>query len=224
MKRHGLGAGVAIVGAILAATTAGAQTTKKVVLTPYFGMYAPTTNLLVAPGGEGSARHKAGPTLGLNASWWLTDRVAFELGGAYAYSDARTVSPELSPVVTSLRETRNAYVLLGSAKAMVGLFPADSKMSLRLGFGPAIISHGGSGYKDPDGKVTGRTDVGGAISLCSKIPITDRIAVRVRAEDYLYQAKLAFRSSVDPTDDVAFDKKFQSDLLFSAGLQFAFFR
>jgi hypothetical protein len=91
--------------------------------------------------------------------------------------------------------------------------------------GPAIINRGGTAYKDDEeGKFSGLTNVGGAASLCTRIPITGRVALRLRAEDYVYQSRLKFRDAADPTGSPSFDKKLQNDLIFSAGLQIGFAR
>jgi hypothetical protein len=75
-----------------------------------------------------------------------------------------------------------------------------------------------------DGKITGLTDVGGAISLCTRIPITRLVALRLRGENFMYSSKLGFEDPADRSNNFEFDSKFQNDLLFSAGLQFTFGR
>ena len=220
-------------GALLVAPSlGGAQTVRKVVLTPYAGVFAPTTNLAEfgAAGGGASAsinlKQKTALALGANASFWFTERTAVELGAAYAFSDAKGsvgVSGTGQDFAASMSD--NAYAILASAKLMVSLLPTTSPVNLRFGVGPALVSRGGSAYKaDEVGKLTGLTDFGGAVSLCTKVPITKLVALRVRGESFMYSAKLGFKDAVDPTNNFKFDSKFQNDLLFSAGLQFAFGR
>lgn len=209
---------------------AGGQTTRKLVITPYAGVFAPTTRLaeLAAAGGgvrvHANLKQKAAFALGGNASYWLSERTAIEVGGAYAFSDAKgsfTFVEQGDRFSASAAD--DAYAVMGSAKLMVSLLPQTSPMSLRFGVGPAIVHRGGDAYKaDADGKITGLTDVGGAISLCTKIPITKSLALRLRGENFMYSAKLGFEDPVDPSNNFKFDSKFQNDLLFSAGLQFGF--
>ena len=220
-------------GALLAVpTVAGGQTTRRLVITPYAGVFAPTTSLAkvgAAIGGESAnltLKQKSAFALGANASYWFTERTAVELGAAYAFSDAKaTAALNSTSEQFFLNQSQNAYAVLASAKLMVSMLPSTSPMSLRLGVGPALVTRGGSAYKsDEEGKFTGLTDVGGAFSLCTKIPITKLVAVRLRGESFMYSAKLRFEDPADPTNNFRFDSRFQSDLLFSAGLQFAFGR
>jgi outer membrane protein W len=218
-------AAVILVG--LSSANAAAQMSGRIVLTPYAAAYVPSNDLVKASavGGGlsvvGNAKHQAGFAYGLNGSYWLNDRTAIELGGAYAFSDVKG-SLLTSDVggVTSGSSSENAHVIFGSAKVMFHLLPPDSKFNLRLGVGPAIISRGGTAYKsDAEGKVTGLTDVGAAMSLCSRIPLAKDVGIRLRAENYLYQAKLKFVDKLDPSGSFAFDSRIQNDFIFSAGVQ-----
>ena len=219
-------------GALLVASTAGAQPARRLIITPYAGVYTPTTSLakVGVAAGEASAsldlKHKTALALGANASYWFTERTAVEIGAAYAFSDAKasaSIAGTGSPFAGSA--SQNAYALLASAKLMVGLLPATSPFNLRFGVGPALVTRGGSAYKsDAEGKFTGLTDVGAAASLCTKIPITKAVALRLRGEDFMYSAKLRFHDPVDPSNNFRFDSRFQNDLIFSAGLQLGFWR
>ncbi|MEW5915171.1 MAG: hypothetical protein AB1762_02145 [Gemmatimonadota bacterium] len=209
---------------------ASAQPLGKIVITPYAGVYAPVNDIAKAniPDGSfsiaGKAEHKLGFALGATGSYWLTPRYGFEVGGLYAWSDLKTAISSTQQGDFESNETENAGVIFGTAKFMVALFPQTSDFQLRLGAGPAIITRRGSAYKDPDGTVTGKTDFGGAVSLCTKIPLVSGMALRMRAEDYMYQAKLGFKDRVDPADNITFDKKFQHDFVFSVGLQIGLMR
>lgn len=191
--------------------TTGAQPLGKFVFTPYVGVYAPTTD--VAQDALSSVEHRAGLALGGTGSYWFTERAGFEVGAAYAWSNLRAIDPAETA-------SKNAGLILGTAKFMYGLFPATSDFQLRLGVGPAIISRMGSAYQsDAEGSITGKTDFGGAVSLCTKIPLGRSLALRLRAEDYMYQAKLGFKDRLDPSDSFTFDERFQHDLILSVGLQ-----
>jgi hypothetical protein len=224
--------GIAFGAMLVAPTVASGQTVKRIVITPYAGVYAPTTNLAevgAAAGGASASlnlKQKTALALGANASFWFTDRTALEVGAAYAYSDAKgSVSLSGTGQDFSGTVSNNAYAILTSAKFMLSMLPSTSAMNLRLGIGPALVTRGGSAYKSDElGKFTGLTDVGGVVSLCTKIPVTKLVAVRLRGESFMYSAKLGFKDPVDPTNNFKFDSRFQNDLLFSAGLQFAFGR
>jgi hypothetical protein len=215
----------------LMAASANAQTTRRFVVTPYAGVFVPATRVAeLKPGlvGVQSAigiRQQNALALGANASYWFNGFAGVELGGAWAFSDTRA-SFGLSSQVPGLSLSRNesARVLVGSAKLMVNLMPVTERSALRLGVGPAIISRGGSAYKaDDNGDFSGLTDFGGAISLCSRIPMTDFLSLRLRAENYMYSSKLKFRD-FSTNEEFSFGSKLQNDFIFSAGVQMVWWR
>ena len=209
-------------GTIVAQQLAGG-----VIVTPYMGVYVPTTDIVkasVSAGGSsvsGSIKHETALVSGLNVSYWLTDRFGLEGGAAYTKSGISGKLLAQDPTGTAaVTGSQYAHVWLGSAKVMVQLLPQTSDFNLRFGFGPAIISRAGSAYaSDAEGRVTGKTDLGAAMSLCSRVAVGSNVAIRLRAEDYMYQGKLGFKSSVNPADNFNFDSRFQHDLVFTAGLQ-----
>lgn len=218
----------ALAVAALLPLSATAQGRGTWVFTPYAGVYVPANDLarLTAEpadlAGAFKVKHQNALALGGTASYWLTERAAVELGGAYAYSHLDGVPVSGAP--GSARNER-ASVMMGSAKFMYALLPSTSDVQLRLGLGPAVVHRGGTAYKEEDGvDVRGLTDVGGAFSLCTRVPLTGRLALRLRAEDYVYRAQLKFRDSADPLSGYSTDRRYQNDLIFSAGLQIRLYR
>lgn len=218
-------------GALLAGLAvplvASAQKAGSWVFTPYAGVYLPTTDVgrLSATAGGSSAsvaiRHDNALALGATANYWFTERMALELGGAYAFSHATgVVSASGTGGAISASGDEHAYVTLGTAKLMFALLEPSNGAQLRLGVGPAVIHRGGTAYQaDSDGtSIAGRTDLGGALSLCTRLPIRGALSLRVRAEDYVYNARLGLRGG-DGTSDVDFPRRFQNDFLLSLGLQ-----
>lgn len=216
----------------LLTTSADAQGLRRIVVTPYAGVFVPAARvaelkptLAGVPSASGIRQQNA-LALGLNASYGFNDLLSLEIGGAWAFSDARA-SLGLSNQVPGLSLSRNesARVLMGSAKLMVNLIPLTARSALRLGVGPAIINRVGSAYRaDDSGAFSGLTDVGGAISLCSRLPLTNFLSLRLRAENYMYSSKLEFRDFSNPTGEFSFSSKLQNDFIFSAGLQMVFWR
>ena len=217
-----------ILAALAVAIPAQGQGLGNWIFTPYVGAYVPTADLARVNLADASDfvnakfKHDNAIALGGNLSYWFAERMGVEFGGAYAWSDAKASfsmgGSNLGNFAGSGGE--NAYVLMGAAKMMFALLPPTSQTQLRFGVGPAIVNRGGTAYKaDEDGKFTGLTNVGGAASLCTRIPLAGRLALRLRAEDYFYQARLKFRDASSPTDNFNFDRRFQNDLIFSAGLQ-----
>jgi hypothetical protein len=226
-----MSAGAAIV--LVPALSSGQA--KEFRFTPYVGVFVPAAKLaqvnqtVAGTSFGGTLEHKTGFAIGATGSYWMTDRIGFEVGGAYALSDGRaamTVNDE-SQGITDISAGENARVIFGAAKLMFGILPIGEDAQLRLGVGPAIVNRGGDAFKlqsDAEGKFTGLTNVGGAVSLCTRIPLTRLLAVRLRAEDVMYQSHLKFKSNSGPDESFDFDKKFQNDFILSAGLQIGFRR
>lgn len=218
----GLAMAIAVIPAITSAQLGGG-----LIVTPYVGLYAPANDVAKIDIGSSqlsarmSAKHQSAAAFGATASYWITDRFGMEFGGAYTGSglhSSGTISETTD--ITSGSGTEHAHVWLGSAKMMMQLLPQTSDFNMRLGFGPAIISRGGSAYAaDADGKVTGLTDLGAAISLCTRFNLTEKLGLRLRLEDYLYQSKLGWRAT-NPAESFTFDPKMQHDFVVSGGLQF----
>jgi hypothetical protein len=213
--------------AIIVPGIVGAQIAGSVIVTPYAGLYVPSTEVgAVSASAAGTSvnmklKHNTGAALGANVSYWFNERFAIEGGAAYVGSDLKGSAIISEPgSFTSGSETEDAHIWLGSAKLMVQLLPPESQFNLRFGVGPAVISRGGSAYNTEDGlSLTGLTNYGGAMSLCSRLSLTRTIGLRLRAEDYMYQSKIGFKDAFDPSDNFEFKKKLQNDFVFSAGLQ-----
>lgn len=221
----------AIVTALVTPLAMTAQAPGTWVLTPYAGAFVPSGDigrLSLAGGGFSAAaqlKHENALALGGTASYWFADRMAVEFGGAYAFSHTigsfQSSDPTQGNVFFSGSEA--AHVTMGSAKLMFALLPTSNSTQLRFGIGPAIISRGGTAYKgDADGKIEGLTNVGGVASLCTRIPLTNMLALRIRAENYMYQSQLKWRAYADPSSNMNFDRRFQNDFIFSGGLQIHF--
>lgn len=215
----------------LPATDVPAQT-RRIVVTPYAGVYVPSAKVAEMKADVGGMprlmgiQQQTSLAMGLGASYWFNDFAGVELGGAWALSDVRP-SVGLSSHVPGLSPTRNesARVLMGSAKLMVNLLRVNQRSALRLGVGPAIITRGGGAYKaDDTGDFNELTDFGGAISLCTRLPLTDFLSLRVRAENFMYSSQLHYRAYSQPGEEFRFRSKLQNDFIFSAGLQMAWRR
>lgn len=214
-----------VVAALAMPGAASAQLTGNVIFTPYVGAFVPTSDLaattLVDEGLTGKFRGKQQPGMafGANGSYWLNERVGIELGALYTSSKFKgSVTENMTGL--GLSEKVGSDIWLSSAKMMLQLLPATSSYNLRFGLGPAVIHRGGAAFDvDADGQFSGVTDVGAAMSLCTRIPIAPNFAVRFRAENYLYQAKLRYEGRM-PSDNISFDSRLQNDLVFSLGFQF----
>lgn len=216
---------------VLFVSKAEAQHVRRIVVTPYAGVFMPSAKVAELKANNAALpatlgiRHQSSLAMGVGASYWFNDFAGLELGGAWAFSDA-IPSPGLAAEVPGLSTSRNesARVIMGSAKFMVNLFRLNQRSAVRLGVGPAIINRGGAAYDaDSNGQFTGLTDVGGAVSLCTRLPLTDFLALRVRAENFMYSTRLAYRSAAGP-NEFRFQSGIQNDFIMSAGLQMVWHR
>jgi hypothetical protein len=205
---------------------ASAQIPGEVVFTPLVGVYTPATDIAKASASAGALsvtgnlKHQTTAAYGATLSYWLNGRTAIEGSAIYSPSHVKgllTTTDEAGPITEVMAD--KAYLWLGTVKVMMQLLPPESGFNMRLGVGPAIISRGGTAYKaDPDGKPTGLTDIGGAASLCTRIPVTSKVSLRLRAEDYIYRSKMGW-DAVNPGESFSFGARTNNDFVFSAGLQ-----
>jgi len=210
---------LASVVAVAAASPARAQLAGKFIVTPYVGAYMPSTDVgrFTGTAAGFTVKQKTAPALGANLSYWLNDRMAIEGGALYSGSDVK--HPFFSETGTPSLITEHANLWLGAAKLMMQVLPPESDFNLRFGIGPAFISRSGSAYKDDNMKLTGLTDVGAAMSLCSRMALTSSTALRLRVEDYVYRTKLGFESYTTPSDNFSLDARTQNDFVVSLGFQ-----
>ena len=218
--------------AVLLVPRAHAQETTRIVITPYAGIFVPSARIAETPvdvGGElvlAGIRQQTSIASGLTAGYSFNNFAGLEVSGAWAFSEA-TGSTTLAEAAPGLSFPRHgsAHVVMGAVKLMINLLPLTDRAALRLGLGPAVISRGGSAFTANNaGEFGGLTDVGGAISLCSRLPLTDFLAIRLRAENYLYTSNLTFRANSQPTGTFRFASQRQNDFMFSAGLQMVWWR
>lgn len=217
------------VAAALAAVPllSSAQVAGKFVFTPYVGAYTPTTDVIrdnFVDGGTTlavSVKHRNAFATGVTVSYWLSDRLAVEGGAMYSRSSLKgnTLMNEAGSL-SSDAGTDRAHIWTGSAKLMFQLLPPESGFNARLGVGPAFITRGGTAYEgDSDGTVSGLTNIGGVVSLCTRIPVTNLLGVRIRTEDYIYRSRLGWNSNVAGDPSFRYGARTQHDFVFSAGLQ-----
>lgn len=211
----------------IAPSLARAQMEHRLAFTPYVGVYAPSTDvfrfLLVQTGTTVSftARQQPAAALGASASVWLNDRIAIEGGGLYARSTVRAdLLMNQIGTVTSSRVDDDADVWVGSLKLLIQTLPAASGLNLRVGIGPAIVTRGGPAYRSVDeGKMSGLTDLGASVSLCSRVPLGRFADIRLRVEDLVYQANQTWQSNSVAGAELKSDPKLQHDFVLSLGLQ-----
>jgi hypothetical protein len=76
------------------------------------------------------------------------------------------------------------HTLFASATAQAALTPPAGRVLLRLGAGPAVILHRGSG----ESLLNRQTDVGGLVTLSGQYSLDGRLALRLDAQEYLFSS------------------------------------
>jgi hypothetical protein len=199
----------------------------RIVITPYIGVYVPTSDVFRFGAAQNGttvsfdARHQPAPALGASASVWLDDRFTIEASGLYSRNTLRAdLSMNQLGFATVSHANSDANVWAGALKLLVQALPKESGVNLRVGVGPVLITRGGPAYRAADeGRMTGLTNVGGAVSLCTRVPLGHVAAIRLRAEDFVYRARQRWESQILTGSELRSDPRTQHDLVASLGLQ-----
>ncbi|KPK79155.1 MAG: hypothetical protein AMS25_13670, partial [Gemmatimonas sp. SM23_52] len=159
-------------------------------INPFGGVYMPISDLVEENGDTWG--QKLGALFGGRVTVWLNESFGVEGEFAYALSDGEAES-------AGETYTEDANVMLGSLKGLYQFAPSPgSPFMLHAGAGVAMIMHGGDAYED----VEGTTDIGGTVIFGGTYDVSDMIAIRFDAQDFMYQAKFK-------EDDFETDGKFQ---------------
>jgi hypothetical protein len=98
------------------------------------------------------------------------------------------------------------HTLFTSATVRARLTPADTRLGLSLGAGPALVLHQGSGSS----LLARQADLGAVLSLAGMLSLDGRLGFRLDAQEYLFSS--TFRDSYAPP--------FTGALVQAAGPQF----
>lgn len=186
------GAGVALV---IGAHPAAAQGNMGV--TPWVGIYVPTSNSFSFLGND--IKRKNSLVGGLRLTLWGKSSLGLEFSAGYSPAKVEIAG-------TTINEDRKTNVFLGAVKLMLGSSPATGSGGVFLGLGPAVIRQG----HDVSAQSSSRTDIGGVGNVGIRLPLGKAVSVRFDVEDYFYGGH--FDGS----------KSFQNDLGLSAGLSLFF--
>ena len=188
------GLAAAAIVATIAASPVAAQ--GGVELTPWAGVYVPTSNSVGSLGQDIS--RDVSVIGGARLSFWGTGHLGFEVSGGYAPAK---IGDE------TINETGNTNMLLANGRLLLALSPVSSKVGFFLAGGPAILVRG----KNPFDNDRSSTDIGGVLGLGLRFGGGDnnRVGFRIDLEDYLYNG------------DFGGGNDFQNDLVASLGVSFA---
>ncbi len=190
--------------------------------TPYVGAYVPTADIARDENIGLAAKQKTGFAIGANTNRWFSDRLGFEAGVGYVWSDVSFEPTSTSSVSLS----KGAWLLPVKTKLLVRLAPPSKGTELYFGVGPSMIFSGGtafaSGTFEQDVKFERSTNLGGVMSLNFRHQLNGLMAIKLGAESYLYSLNLKATDPTNSANSFRFGSKFQSDFMFTGGLSFAF--
>jgi hypothetical protein len=178
----------------MAAAPAAAQ--GGVELTPWAGVYIPTSNSVGAL--DQDISRDVSVAGGARLTFWGTGRLGFEATGGYAPAK---IGDE------TINETGNTDLLLANARLMLALSPVNNSVGFYLAGGPALLTRGSNPFDDDRSS----TDIGGVVGLGFRFGGGEnrRVGFRIDLEDYLYNG------------DFGGGNDFQNDLVASLGVSIA---
>ncbi|HEV8455307.1 MAG TPA: outer membrane beta-barrel protein [Gemmatimonadales bacterium] len=183
----------AAIVATAAVTPAAAQ--GGVELTPWAGVYIPTSNSFSTLTDD--FKRDVSVIGGARLSFWGTGHLGFEVTAGYA--PARVGGETVNETSTNL--------LVANARLLLALSPVTSKVGVFVGGGGALLTRGKNTFDDDRSS----TDLGGTLGLGFRFGGGDdsRVGFRLDIEDYLYNG------------DFGGGNDFQNDIVTSLGVSIA---
>jgi hypothetical protein len=186
-----------LVAAVILTTTASpAAAQGGVELTPWAGVYIPTSNSVGAL--DQDISRDVSVAGGARLTFWGSGMLGFEATGGYAPAK---IGDE------TINETGNTDLILASGRLLLALSPVDNSVGFYLAGGPALLARGSNPFDDDRSS----TDIGGVVGLGFRFGGGDdnRVGFRIDLEDYLYNG------------DFGGGDDFQNDLVASLGVSIA---
>jgi Outer membrane protein beta-barrel domain len=184
-----------LIAAVAVLTTAASPAAAQggVELTPWAGVYIPTSNSVNAL--DQDISRDVSVVGGARLTFWGTGMLGFEATGGYAPAKIGN---------ETINETGNSDLLLASARLMLALSPVNNSVGFFLAGGPSLLTRGSNPFDDDRSS----TDLGGVVGLGFRFGggQNHRVGFRVDLEDYLYNG------------DFGGGNDFQNDLVVSLGL------
>jgi len=164
-------------------------------LTPWAGVYIPTSNSFSTITDDFS--RDVSVIGGARLTFWGTGHLGFEVTGGYAPAK---VGGE------TINET-NTNLLLANARLLLALTPVTSKVGVFVGGGGSLLTRGRNTFDDDRSS----TDLGGTLGLGFRFGggENSRVGFRIDIEDYLYNG------------DFGGGNDFQNDIVTSVGVSIA---
>lgn len=184
---------VAAMAGSVAARPAAAQ--GGVELTPWAGVYIPTSNSFTTITDDFS--RDVSVIGGARLTFWGNGHLGFEVTGGYA--PAKVGGETINETSTNL--------LVANARLLLALTPVTSKVGVFVGGGGSLLTRGRNTFDDDRSS----TDLGGTLGLGFRFGggENSRVGFRIDIEDYLYNG------------DFGGGNDFQNDIVTSVGVSIA---
>ena len=188
--------GLAAAAIVVSTTATPAAAQGGVELTPWAGVYIPTSNSVGAL--DQDIDRDVSIAGGARLTFWGSGMLGFEASGGYAPAK---IGDE------TINETGNTDLLLASGRLLLALSPVDNSVGFYLAGGPALLARGSNPFDDDRSS----TDIGGVVGVGFRFGGGDnnRVGFRLDLEDYLYNG------------DFGGGDDFQNDLVASLGVSIA---
>ncbi len=188
--------GLAAAAIVVSTTATPAAAQGGVELTPWAGVYIPTSNSVGAL--DQDIDRDISVAGGARLTFWGSGMLGFEATGGYAPAK---IGDE------TINETGNTDLLLASGRLLLALSPVDNSVGFYLAGGPALLARGSNPFDDDRSS----TDIGAVVGVGFRFGGGDnnRVGFRLDLEDYLYNG------------DFGGGDDFQNDLVASLGVSIA---
>jgi hypothetical protein len=192
---------IAFVPGLIAATIVATATAPSaaaqggVELTPWAGIYVPTSNSFSTITND--FKRDVSVIGGARLTFWGSGHLGFEATGGYA--PAKVGGETVNETSTNL--------LVANARLLLALTPVTSSVGVFVGGGGALLTRGRNTFDDDRSS----TDLGGTVGLGFRFGGGDnnRVGFRLDIEDYLYNG------------DFGGGNSFQNDIITSLGVSIA---
>jgi hypothetical protein len=147
-------------------------------LSPTFGVYIPTSELVKAAGGE-EFKQEVALSVGGRLGVTLSPRLGIETSVSYVPSNLRFS-------FDGTQTETDANLLLGTVRATFHAIPMTSPVWLTVNGGASLIRRGGEAYEAAED----RSDIGGVFGATVGFRLGSMLNFYVAAEDYIYGTRV----------------------------------
>ncbi len=197
-NRRSIARGLTMLASLGAAISGTAQA-QRISLSPTFGVYIPTEELLKAASGA-EFKQEIGLSVGGRLGISITPRLGFQAAGTYVPSNLRFA-------FDGSQQTTDASLFFGAGKLSFFLLPPTSPVSFQLNGGVAMVKRSGDAYRDLVDKVS----IGGTVGAQVGFKLGPIPPIQLAVDTYLY------KQNVEGLTSATGEQASQKDIQLSIG-------